>query len=140
MLDEARRRHERGEDVIVGAVQGQRSEDVQAILRKLEPIPPLQTSEGQAIDLDAILRRAPQVCVIDPLAAQNPPGTASRGTTGSGETPSFRSEPADRNADPRWHRYRQDRGRIRAPQSSYANFCGALTRRTSGATTWQKFH
>src|SRR5260370_40336503 len=43
MLDEARRRHERGEDVIVGAVQGQQSEDVQAILRKLVPMPPVQT-------------------------------------------------------------------------------------------------
>src|SRR5258707_1000312 len=75
MLDEARRRHERGEDVIVGAVQARQSEDVQAILRKLEPIPPLQTSDGQAIDLDAILRRAPQVCVIDPLATQNPAGS-----------------------------------------------------------------
>src|SRR6201998_3357060 len=75
MLDEARRRHERGEDVVVGAVQGQQSVEVQAILRKLEPIPPLQTPEGQAIDLDAILRRAPQVCVIDPLAAQNPSGS-----------------------------------------------------------------
>jgi two-component system, OmpR family, sensor histidine kinase KdpD len=75
MLDEARRRHERGEDVVVGAVQGQQSEEVQAILRKLEPIRPLQTPEGQAIDLDAILRRAPQVCVIDPLAAQNPPAS-----------------------------------------------------------------
>ena len=51
MLDEARRRHERGEDVVVGAVQGQQSEEVQAILRKLETIPPLQTSEGQGIDL-----------------------------------------------------------------------------------------
>ncbi len=75
MLDEARRRRERGEDVVVGAVQGQQSEDVQALLRKLEMIPPVQTPEGQAIDLDAILRRAPQVCVIDPLAAQNPPGS-----------------------------------------------------------------
>jgi two-component system, OmpR family, sensor histidine kinase KdpD len=75
MLDEARRRHERGEDVVVGAVQGQQSEEVQAILRKLEAIPARQTPDGQAIDLDAILRRAPQVCVIDPLAAQNPPGS-----------------------------------------------------------------
>ncbi len=75
MLDEARRRHERGEDVVVGAIQGQQSEDIQALLRKLELIPPLQTPEGQAVDLDAILRRAPQVCVIDPLAAQNPPGS-----------------------------------------------------------------
>jgi len=75
MLDEARRRHERGEDVVVGAVQGQQSEEVQAILRKLELIDPLETPEGRAIDLDAILRRAPQVCVVDPLATQNPPGS-----------------------------------------------------------------
>jgi two-component system sensor histidine kinase KdpD len=51
------------------------SPDIQALLRKLELIPPLQTPEGQAVDLDAILHRAPQVCVIDPLAAQNPPGS-----------------------------------------------------------------
>ncbi len=74
MLDEARRRQERGEDVVVGAVQVQQSEDLQALLRKLELIPPLQTPQGQSLDLDAILRRAPQVCVIDPLAADNPPG------------------------------------------------------------------
>ncbi len=36
MLDEARRRRERGEDVVVGSVQGQQSEEVQALLRKLE--------------------------------------------------------------------------------------------------------
>src|SRR6202022_4560263 len=59
MLDEARRRHERGEDVIVGAVQGRQSEDVQALLQKLEMIPLLQTPEGLAVDIDAILRRAP---------------------------------------------------------------------------------
>src|ERR1039457_4259126 len=75
MLDEARRRQERGEDVVVGALQGKQSEDIQALLRKLELIPPLQTPEDQAVDLDAILHRAPQVCVIDPLAAQNPPGS-----------------------------------------------------------------
>src|SRR5215467_871377 len=72
MLDEARRRHERGEDVVVGAVQGRRSEEVQVILSKLESIPGLDTAAGQAMDVDAILRRAPQVCIVDPLAAQNP--------------------------------------------------------------------
>ncbi|HTP67416.1 MAG TPA: two-component sensor histidine kinase, partial [Dongiaceae bacterium] len=78
MLDEARRRRERGEDVVVGAVQRQPSEEVQALLRKLERIEPLETCSGQAMDLDAILRRAPQVCVIDPLAAENPPGSRNR--------------------------------------------------------------
>ena len=78
MLDEARRRFERGEDVVVAAVQGRQSEDVQALLRKLEVIPPLETAAGQAVDLDAVLRRAPQVCVVDPLAARNPPGSQNQ--------------------------------------------------------------
>lgn len=75
MLDEARRRHERGEDVVVGAVQGRQSEDVQAILNKLESVLPLQTNEGQTMDIDAILHRRPQVCIVDPLAAQNLPAS-----------------------------------------------------------------
>ena len=73
MLDEARRRYERGEDVVVAATQAQQSEDLQALLQKLELIPLSQTSAGQAIDVDAVLRRAPKVCVVDPLAARNSP-------------------------------------------------------------------
>jgi len=75
MLDEARRRHERGEDVVVGAVQDRQPEDVQVLLSKLESVPLLPTPEGQSLDMDAILRRHPQVCVIDPLAARNPAGS-----------------------------------------------------------------
>ena len=58
-----------------GCVQGQQPQDVQALLQRLELIPPLQSPWGQAIDLDTILRRAPQVCVVDPLAARNPSGS-----------------------------------------------------------------
>jgi two-component system sensor histidine kinase KdpD len=75
MLDEARRRYERGEDVVVGAVQDKLSDDLQALLQKLEQVSLIETPEGQAADIDAILRRAPKVCVIDPLAARNPPGS-----------------------------------------------------------------
>ena len=75
MLDEARRRHERGEDVVVAALQAQQSGDLQALVQKLELVPPLLESEGQAIDVEAVLRRSPQVCVIDPLAARNPTGS-----------------------------------------------------------------
>jgi hypothetical protein len=71
MLDEARRRRERGEDVVVGAMQQQQSEELQTLLRKLELIAPLQTCSGQAMNLDAILGRAPQVCVVFP----SPPKT-----------------------------------------------------------------
>jgi two-component system, OmpR family, sensor histidine kinase KdpD len=75
MLDEARRRHDRAEDVVVAAIQPEQSEDLQALVQKLELVPMLQTPEGQAIDVEAVLRRSPQVCVIDPLAAKNPPGS-----------------------------------------------------------------
>lgn len=75
MLDEARRRHERGEDVVVGALQGQQSDEVQALVRNLELVAPLQTSQGEVVDVEAILRRAPQVCVIDPLATKNTEGS-----------------------------------------------------------------
>jgi hypothetical protein len=53
-----------GEDIVVGAIQGRQSEELQCLLSKLELVPPLQTPEGQVIDLEAILRRSPQVCVI----------------------------------------------------------------------------
>jgi len=75
MLDEARRRHERGEDVVVAAIQPQQSEDLQTLVQKLELVPMVQTLEGQALDVEAVLRRSSQVCVIDPLAAKNPPGS-----------------------------------------------------------------
>src|SRR5499425_1675291 len=66
MLDEARRRRERGEDLVVGALQGRQSEEVQAIVRNLEVIPSLETPNGEAVDVEVVLRRTPQVCVIDP--------------------------------------------------------------------------
>jgi two-component system sensor histidine kinase KdpD len=75
MLDEARRRQERGEDVVVGTVQDAQSADIKALLEQLEQIPLLTTPQGQAADVETILRRAPRVCVIDPLAALNPPGS-----------------------------------------------------------------
>src|SRR4051812_6399644 len=75
MLDEARRRRERGQDVVVGAIQPQMSPDVQAVLRKLEVIPLKVVGEGTAIDVEALLKRHPAVCFVDGLAYNNPPGT-----------------------------------------------------------------
>ena len=49
MLDEGRRRHERGQDVVVGAVQPQRSSEIEALLSKL-PIIPLQDYRGRPGD------------------------------------------------------------------------------------------
>ena len=74
MFDEARRRRERGQDIVVGALQPQASPEVRALLRNLEVIPMKAVAGGTAIDVDAIVRRHPTVCVIDGLAYNNPPG------------------------------------------------------------------
>src|ERR1043166_8767463 len=65
MLDEARRRSERGQDVVVGAVQPQVPPEVQELLQKLEVIPLKLMDGGVAMDVDAILKRGPTVCFID---------------------------------------------------------------------------
>ena len=74
MLDEARRRRERGQDVVVGAVQPKVPQDVAELLRNLEVIPLKAIGQGTAIDVDALIRRHPAVCFIDGLAYDNPPG------------------------------------------------------------------
>jgi two-component system sensor histidine kinase KdpD len=75
MLDEGRRRRRRGQDVVVGAVQPTVSLDVRALLDQLEVIPPRVQSSSLVMDVDAILRRHPGICVIDGLAYDNPPGS-----------------------------------------------------------------
>ena len=74
MLDEARRRRERGQDVVIGAVQQTVPPEVEALLRKLEVIPLKKMGDGAAMDIEALIRRHPAVCFIDGLAYDNPPG------------------------------------------------------------------
>ena len=73
MLDEGRRRRERGEDVVVCALQPENSAEVIAVLQKFEVIPTLKTGEAEFIDVPAVVRRHPQVALIDGLAYDNPP-------------------------------------------------------------------
>jgi two-component system sensor histidine kinase KdpD len=75
MLDEGRRRRERGEDVVVCAVQPRYSAEMQAVLQKLEVLPALKTGDVESIDVAAVLRRGPQVALVDGLAYDNPPGS-----------------------------------------------------------------
>lgn len=75
MLDEARRRSMRGEDVVIGAIQGRRDPDIEKLLRHFEFVPPIMPDAPARIDTDRIIRRHPQVCVIDPLAWENPAGS-----------------------------------------------------------------
>jgi len=77
LLDEARRRRERGQDVVVGAIQPKVPAEVEPILRKLEVIPLKTLDGGTAIDVKAIVERRPMVCFIDGLAYDNPPGACN---------------------------------------------------------------
>src|SRR5579872_4775846 len=74
MLDEGRRRKMRGEDVVVGALQPDTHPEVDILLRNSEIIPPKIIEGVPVLDVEAIRRRRPQVCLIDGLAYDNPPG------------------------------------------------------------------
>lgn len=73
MLDEGRRRNQRGEDVVACALQPEYPPDVQAIVDRLEVIPTIVSDCGEAIDVHHVLNRRPEVVLIDGLAYDNPP-------------------------------------------------------------------
>jgi len=75
MFDEGRRRRDRGQDVVVGALQPKVPAEIQPLLSSLEIIPTLNIKGVPVIDVPAILQRQPQVCLIDGLAYDNPPGS-----------------------------------------------------------------
>jgi len=75
MLDEGRRRHERGQDVVVGAIQPKTSHETDALLSKLQVIPLRNVDGVPVMDVPAILARHPAVCLVDGLAYDNPPGS-----------------------------------------------------------------
>lgn len=72
MFDEARRRKERGQDVVVGALQPKVPAEIKPILSSLEVVPTIDVEGVPVIDVPAILQRHPQVCVVDGLAYDNP--------------------------------------------------------------------
>jgi two-component system, OmpR family, sensor histidine kinase KdpD len=74
MFDEGCRRRKRGQDVVIGAVQPGSDEAIR-MAAELEIIPPLIVSGEDVVDVEAILRRKPGVCLMDALARANPPGS-----------------------------------------------------------------
>lgn len=75
MIDEGRRRRERGQDVVIGGIQSNLSLDVMRVASLLEIIPLKQVQGINVIDIPALLRRAPKVCLVDGLAYDNPPAS-----------------------------------------------------------------
>jgi len=75
LFDEGRRRHERGEDVVIAAMQPQMPPEVAQVAGGLENIPTRDVGGVPVVDVAALIARRPQVCLIDGLAYDNPCGT-----------------------------------------------------------------
>lgn len=78
-LGEAHRRRERGTDVVVGLVETHGRSRTAALLEGLEVLPRRLLEHRGAtlseLDVDAVLARAPEVCVVDELAHSCAPGS-----------------------------------------------------------------
>jgi two-component system sensor histidine kinase KdpD len=74
MFDEGRRRLKRGQDVVVGAIQTKGSAELERMICEFDVIPSLRVEGAETVNVDAILERHPEVCLIDELARDNPPG------------------------------------------------------------------
>jgi two-component system sensor histidine kinase KdpD len=79
MLQEAHALRTRGLDVVVGIVETYGRRDTEAQVGDLEIVPrrqvPYRGVTMEEMDVDGILRRTPQVCVVDELAHTNVPGS-----------------------------------------------------------------
>jgi two-component system sensor histidine kinase KdpD len=79
MLQEAHALRARGLDVVVGYVETYGRRDTEAQIKDLELVPrrkiDYRGTTLEEMDVDAIVRRKPQVCVVDELAHTNVPGS-----------------------------------------------------------------
>lgn len=79
MLNEACRRKERGQDVVVGYVETHGRKDTEEQIGSLEIIPRRKVdyrgTTFEEMDTEGILARAPKVCLVDELAHTNVPGS-----------------------------------------------------------------
>ena len=79
MLQEAHALRARGLDVVIGYVETYGRRDTEAQLKDLEIVPRRKVEHRgvtlEEMDVDAILRRHPQICIVDELAHTNVPGS-----------------------------------------------------------------
>ncbi len=82
MLNEGHRRRDRGADVVVGVVETHSRAQTAAQIGDLEIVPrraiAYRDTELAEMDVDAILARDPDVCLVDELAHTNAPGSRNR--------------------------------------------------------------
>ncbi len=83
MLSEGQRRRGRGADVVAGFVESYGRPLTEALIAGLEVVPrkavDYRGTRLEEMDLDAVLRRRPEVALVDELAHTNVPGSGRHG-------------------------------------------------------------
>ena len=79
MLLEGRQAQEEGRDVVIGYLEPHDRPETTALAEGLEVVPRLRAQHGtlelEEMDVDAVIRRAPALALIDELAHTNAEGT-----------------------------------------------------------------
>src|SRR6201999_2871592 len=82
MLEDAHLMRKQGIDVVIGLIESHGRKDTQDQIKDLELIPrraiPYRNVVLEEMDLDAILARRPNICIVDELAHTNVPGSKNR--------------------------------------------------------------
>ncbi len=78
MLQEGRQAQEEGRDVVIGYLEPHDRPETLALAVGLEMVPRMRAAHGglelEEMDVDAVVRRAPELALIDELAHTNAPG------------------------------------------------------------------
>jgi two-component system sensor histidine kinase KdpD len=79
MLQEGRQAQTEGRDVVIGYLEPHERPDTAALADGLEVVPRLTIEHGtlrlEEMDVDAVIRRAPELALVDELAHTNAPGS-----------------------------------------------------------------
>lgn len=82
MLQDANLLRKQGVDIVIGLVETHGRAETEAQIKDLEIIPqreiPYRSVVLKEMDLDAILKRRPAICIVDELAHTNVPGSRNR--------------------------------------------------------------
>jgi two-component system, OmpR family, sensor histidine kinase KdpD len=82
MLEDANLLKKQGVDVVIGLIDTHGRKETEAQIKDLEIIPrraiPYRSVTLEEMDVDAILKRHPETCVVDELAHTNVPGSRNR--------------------------------------------------------------
>ena len=82
MLEEARALGKRGVDVVLGFVETHGRAETEALVEGIELVPRRQVGYRgvtvEEMDLDAILARKPEVCIVDEIPHTNAPGSKNK--------------------------------------------------------------